>query len=439
MQLYGMDPVLIEIQRIKNLEVVKLWDFLSTENAKQIIVPGLFISYDGGKTLNLCAKDKHFRQYTQKVLEVYQDEKNNLLEDSLTDPFGLHSAIDIDLYTQKVLDCGKLQDIDEVYNFYCGKNSFETSFLFQIDEVRPLMDIVRYHLTKFFSFTNHVVSFEKKELMGYRDNYVIFGQIDGIETMIPFSFSKKSNYEYNFAFSSFLEKNQFLSMDISFKKDRLSVDISMDNSDLLSQATYLINDGLMKEIYEIQKNGITLCYRNKDLKKTDSIPLLNLADIDCKTSLSWFALPWDAYYGIRTSLSDLSDFEKMIEIHNVYVSGYESGFMKKEYYSKQYKRNKTATLSAYGLSLDELKKTVNGFLIDSASKSFIVETSFDADDGLYQGSDNGKYYYHAFQKDEGLIGVAKEDLVELTKQNIIRNSDLLNKAKILKLCREALK
>ena len=97
MKYYGMDPTLVEIYNIRNIESIKLWDLVSNdEDNKRTVIPAFMVIYDGGKQLNLCAKDKYFDVFVKKITEVYKDEKNNILEDALTDPFGLSRHIEID-------------------------------------------------------------------------------------------------------------------------------------------------------------------------------------------------------------------------------------------------------------------------------------------------------------------------------------------------------
>ena len=75
-----MDQLLIDIYNIRNLEYVSFWDLHGTSDSKILVIPAIMINYDGGKTLNLCAKDKYFDTFVRKVVEVYNDEKDNILE-----------------------------------------------------------------------------------------------------------------------------------------------------------------------------------------------------------------------------------------------------------------------------------------------------------------------------------------------------------------------
>lgn len=436
MQVYGMEPELVTIYNIRNLESVKLWDLESARGPKRTIIPAILITYDGGKHLNICATEKYFDIYVKKVAQVYKDEKNNILEDALTDPFRIHSRIDIDDFTKSVLESESLEQVSDIYSFYNGKESFDTSFFFQIDEVKSLVDILKYHMAKLFSFTNKVVLFNNSELTGFRNNYCLTGQVDGIETTFPIVYEKLDNNKYELWVGGILEQNQPINIRISFEKDCLLVEANIECYNLSSTFKYSITNGVVKKIHDIMKNGLTISYENEDLPEETSPDLLTFANIDEPTNLKWFRLPWGADYGIDTHLTDLSDFEKIIEIHNIYVSIFNCGFVKKENYSKRYKRNKTVSVDTRDLLVDEVQKSILGVSIDSEGKTFIIETAFNMDDAdhiLLNGVLNGEHYYHACHNPEGLKGLKKEQLVSLGKRHIITNSDLVNRHKILKL------
>ena len=129
MQLYGMDRELIEIYKLRNIESIKLWDLVKNGTGKLLVIPTLLVTYDGGKYLNISANEKYFRVFVQKVVEVYHNEKDNLLEDGLTDPFKLRPKIDIDEKTKVILESGRLEQLNEIYSFYDGKDSYDSSIV----------------------------------------------------------------------------------------------------------------------------------------------------------------------------------------------------------------------------------------------------------------------------------------------------------------------
>ena len=434
MQFYGMEPDLVEIYNIRNLESVKVWEMGGLTSSGDMIIPAILITYDNGKSMNLCAKDRYFDTYVKKVIQVYNDEKENILEDALTNPFRVNKGIAIDERTERIFLSGSLSNINEVYKFYKSKDSFDTSLSFQIDEVKSLVDIVRYHIMRLFGFTDKVVLFDNEGITGYRMNYALTGTVDGVDKTFPFRYDKLDNHSYEFYVGGLVDYKP-ITVRVSFLKDSLVVGLELDDYGLVAESKYVITNGVVKEIHDVEKDGLTISYKNEDLEKVTGNEMQNLADIDEETKLSWFRLPWGAMYGIHTEIKDISEVEKIIEIQNMYVSIFDTGFVKKEYYSKRYKRNRSEQIRANDVILDEIRKSLLGVSIDDG-KVFVIETAFDTDtvsNGFYNGVLDGEHYYHAGYSKEGLKGLCKERLVSLGKKHIITNSDLVNRYKILSL------
>lgn len=436
MRYYGMDPNLITIYNIRNIESIKVWDLVQNSEGKRLVIPAIMIIYDGGKQLNLCAKDKYFDIYVKKVVEVYRDEKNNTLEDALTDPFRLRSKIEIDEYTRSILESGSLEKINGIYRFYQDKESYDESLMFQIDEVKSLINMVQYHIKRLFVNTDTNVTFNP-EFSGFRDNYVMSGQINGVEHYFPFIYQKNSDNNYEFWINGLVNQNRPVRVSISFKKDGINVVVSIDGYELYEESSYSITNGTVKEIHDVTRKGITIGYKNNDLEMIPNNPLSNLESLDEDINLKWYMLPWGAVYGCDVVLDEVSSTEKIIEVHNMYLDTFDNGFVKKEYYSKNYKRNRTVAVNAEDMMLDEVIKNMIGVSIDKDGKLYVIETSFDKvglSEDNYNGTYGGKYFYHGCYAEDGIKGVEKVKLVTLSKkQNVISNSDLVNKYRILKL------
>ena len=88
MQFLVMDKELIDIYNIKNIESIKVFDVMSNSGSKILLIPAILIFYDGGKTMCLCNEDKYFDVFVRKVVEVYNLEKDKVIDDSLTNPFS---------------------------------------------------------------------------------------------------------------------------------------------------------------------------------------------------------------------------------------------------------------------------------------------------------------------------------------------------------------
>lgn len=421
MQIKGMNGRLIDINNIRNLTSVKIWDMVYNTSPSLLVVPAIMITYDGGNVINLCAKDDYFNELVRKVIEVYQDEKDNILEDSLTDPFHLCSKIDIDEKTKAILTSGTLTKKDAITSFYQDKEYYSSSLLFQIDEVRSLIPLIKYHIEKFFSKTNQNVLIGQ-EFSGYRDNYYLSSTLNGIETPLPITYEKESDNDYTFYIGNLLGKNRPLKLTISYKKDSLEIIVSSSDFNIAMTSTYRITNGIVKEIHDMEKDNLTLSYENNDLPESP-LSTKYIADCDESTNLKWFSLPWQDQIGISTSIDEVSETEKIIEVHSMFTSTFDTTFSKREYYSKTYKRNKTMSIDGTEVVISELRKKLTGVKTDNI---YIIETSFD----------NGiRYYYHGIVSEDPTL-IDQSNLSCLTKQeNINNSSDLLNKHKLHKILR----
>ena len=436
MIIYGMEDMLIDIQNIKNLSSIKLGSFffIRDKSGKMELVPLLTITYDGGKTLSLSSKEKYFDSFVKKVTEVYNDEKDNIVEDSLTDPFRLRSHILIDEHTKDVLEKGSLRNINQAYTFYDNKFSYNNSLLFQKDEFKLLFPIIKYHLEDLFRKTStNVKIFDT--IQGYRDNFLLKASVDGLEKVINVSYFKENENKYILEIGGLFNECNSFAMSIEFKKDRIVVIINNQKYELVCEYTYLTNNEKIKQIINISKGNRRVVYENKDLEQCENnIP--NITDLDSKSDFIWYKLPWNAMYGINNDVTTLSDEEKMVQTYSMYVCTFQKSFMKKENYSKTYKRNSTVALSTNEVVIDDmLKNTICICVIDNEN-IFVIETSFlDSryPNGYYLEKLKDKYFYHVVRSENGVSDIMLSNGINVTKDDILVNSDLRDEGIILSL------
>lgn len=434
MQFRTMDEVLIQIYNIRNLESVKLYDMVLNDTNKLSVVPALLVYYDGGKSLNLCSKDKHFTTFAKKVVQVYKDEKENILEDSLTDPFHLNSGIDIDSHSKDVIENGTLGNIHSLYKFYDEKESFSGSLLFQKDEVNLLLPIIQYHIDRFLSITEKTVSLEDS-LDGYRDNYTINGTVDGVPSIFPLVYDKVDDNTYTINIGNILGSTSPIRLKICFNKNRIEVTVTTDKYGIEARFTYSITNGTIKSITDIKSNGITIHYSNTDLEECEN-SLPNIANLDQTSNFKWFRLPWSAYYGIDTKVTDISEVEKIVEIGSMYLGTKDNSFMKKEFLSKNFHRKTTSSVFGETISLDEIAKNTIGICL-SKDGTYLIETCFlDTlqSSGYYNENLENRFFYHITKNKKGLAGIDGKSLINIGKKDgILDNGDILNHSLILKL------
>lgn len=433
MQFNTMDETLISIYNIRNIESIKLYDMVLNSASTFSIVPALLVYFDGGKALNLCAKDEYFDTLVKKVVEVYRDEKDNVLEDNLTDPFHFSRNIDIDEHSKTVIENGSLEQVNQLYTFYENKEHYEGSLFFEKDEVELLLPIVKYHIYLFLSNSDITIHFDD-ELSGYRNNYILSGKVNGIPLDFPITFQKIDSNKYKFYIGNVIETTQPMEIEISFEKDKIEVLVSMPKYDLKSSSSYIITNANVKAITNIRKGNTSIYYTNTDLEVGEN-ELLNIANIDQESQLSWVKLPWDAYYGFNSSITDLSGSEKLSEIANMYLGINGNSFIKKEFFSKNYYRKSVTGIIGQNVCLDEATKQTIGICTHKNDGIYLIETAFlDTYDssGYYNEKLKNHYFYHMVKSDD-LKSINGKDLISISKDDEVFDSgDILSYALVLK-------
>ena len=142
--------------------------------------------------------------------------------------------IDIDSKTEKVLESGILTDINSLYSFYKDKHAYNKSLIYQIDEVKSLLPMLIYHLEDFL--TSFIVkSTFDTNISGYKDNYTLNAQIDGLEKYIGISFDEINENEYDFEISGIFDNLKTIKVKIKFDNDRITVSGNIVNRRVASK------------------------------------------------------------------------------------------------------------------------------------------------------------------------------------------------------------
>jgi len=429
-QVYVTDEELIKIYNIRNIESIKLTDLVQSYDNKRIIVPSLLVVYDNGKVLNLCSRDKYFDVFVKKVRQVYNDEKENILEDSLTDPFNMSRTIDIDDRTKKILD-GELEFKNELYSFYENKKYYTESLIFEIDEVKMMLNIVKYHLKEMFSKTDITLNFNN-QISGYKTNYVINGSINGVNTIFPLIYTKNDD-EFIFEIGNIVDD---VKIKIYFRNDRIVVSGFVNKYKLFYEDNYFVSTSVVKRVTQLFIDSKLINYENKDLIECQN-DFLNLT-YDTPNNLKWFKLPWGGLYGINNEIENISEFEKSTQIYNIYLDVFNDSFIRKEHFCKNYKRNDTVSLLGQTVVLDEVKSNTIGVKIDG--RMYLIETMFDKVNrpcGFYKLKFENRYFYHVVRSNTPNIGgIKKEKFINISQDDdIFVKEDVLDNIKIRKLVR----
>ena len=440
MMIKAMDPMLIKIYNIIDIEEISFTDLAPSSRGDKItVMPNLFVRYDGGKYLSLCNQDRYFDVYVRKVFQVYNQEKGRVVVDPRFDPFGARTKLRIDERTKAILDSGDLTKVNEIYSFYDKKKSYEHSLLFQSDELRILLPIIKYHMKQIFDCTDRVITFGEEEFNGYRNYYSFPYKIDGIDDAIILNFVDHGNNETSLYIRSRDKHFKPLEMRVAFKKTSIDVDCLFSDYKLLASNSYKIsNNNQITDTFIVHKDNQPIIFKTMELEKVDN-PVPNITGLDSSDDVTWYVLPWNAMYGAGNRVEVLSEVDQIVMVHNKYLALTGDEFMLKEYASKEYQRRKTFEANANRVIMDEVNKRIYGVLLDSKEGIYVIETYF-ADmvrsNGYYDTYLDDRYFYHLVQSKNLLLGIDRKDLVTINQDNnIIRSADLLVMDDVRKLVR----
>ena len=435
-----MDPMLIKIYEIKDIEEICLSDFApSSQGSKINVLPNLYVRYDGGKYLSLCSQDKYFDVLVRKVFQVYNLEKDRVMIDPDFDPFGSRTKLKIDDRTKQILESGDLTNINEIYSFYDGKKSYHNNLLFQSDELKMMLPMIKYHLKQIFDCTDRVITLEDDYINGYRNNYSINYKIDGIDDTLIISFVRHNNNETALYIRSRDKRFKPLEMFIKFEDTSIEVDTYFKEYNLASSNTYEVKrDNSIINTFRVYKDNKPIIYTNFALEKVDN-PVPNLASLDSRDDVTWYKLPWNAMYGANNHVEVLSEVDEIVNIHNKYLALVGNEFVGREYASKEYQRRKTFEANANRVVMDEVNKRIQGILLDREEGIYVIETYFAnviRSNGYYDTYLDDRYFYHLAQNKDFLTGLNRDDLISISQDNnIIRSADLLSLDDIRNLIR----
>ena len=332
------DPRINEINAIKELEYVKFYDLTVSgdvdEDNKQIIIPALLISYNNGKNLCYSSKDDVFGLFVHKVLEVYKEEKGIKLDDS---DFG-HNKLHVeDARSQRILDNCDILNKNQITEMYEDMDSYDYSLMFESDEVKNVMDIIRYVLDSFGKFTNLNIEL-LDNIRGYRTNFILEANINDLFAYLLVFYNKIDENTYDISIGNIGGVNKALNIRINFLDDQIQI---MSNyEDLLFDYVFNIDDKKATFITRILKNQELVSFDTGALPREEP-PEKNLVLLSgVKEEFSWYKLPWRAYYGYRGSQEVVDDITTNTYKHFMYLDINNEDFYKREFYSRNVKRKR---------------------------------------------------------------------------------------------------
>lgn len=427
--------MLDKIYKIKNIESISIKDIVQSVSEAIYVIPMLIVTYDGNKSMALCSRDKYFDEFVKKVTEVYKDEKDNIYEDGLTDPFGFRKSIRIDEHSKQILESKELLDVRSMYEHYDNLDSYDESLLFQSDEVETLMPIVQYHLTRFLEFTDTSLKVDPS-ISGYRNRYAMNGSLNGFEKFFPFLYTKASDNHYLFSITGILENKQ-MNVAVDYKQNGIAVHLFDDDLGLYAEYTYEVLNGVVRRKEDFTLRGLSVHFLNEDLKMVDN-PYPNISSFDYQADFKYFKLPWNGVYGIRTNVEALNGEECKTEVASSIIECAKSSFTRRDAYLLQYKRKDTPTRKGEAIMLEEFSSILTGVKLKNNPNHYAIETKF-LDTGMtsgYYGTHlNGKCFYHLVYSDDPIDRAVYKSDIAVTHETINKKSDFDNTSLVKQLVR----
>ena len=411
----NQDDLLLEINLIKNIESIKIYDLTSyiSNDTRTILLPAMIVSYDGGKYLNLSARDKYFDVFIKKVQSVYNEEKDRFTIDKKLNPFST-SSIDIDENTKRILESGNLS----ITSNYDEKKSYEYSLLYEIDELQTLIPIIKYHVKELFDKTNLKINFKSDEISGYKRYYTINAIVDGIEDKLIIELHKNLDNSYYVSIRSYNKKFPRVEEHINITPDLIMVNTHISESNIIYEKEYeFVNRP--KITHRLFKGEMLLDYAKENIEPTSN-EFNNLVNLDNDFNGTWYRLPWNAYYGIEEKMETVAEDAKVVSRDSKYLCINGDSFIIHDDYNKKYFKEKKARVITNSMELDRIKRVIRGKkLYDDI---YLIEIYYD-----------DKYYYELINATT-LKEIAKEKMVYLSKDNdVIYSGDLYDSNNIKKL------
>ncbi len=408
MRIRKMDDMLLEINSIKNIRYIKIYDLLISRMSDNLLLPAILINYDG-KTINLCSKDDYFDELINKVIEVYNDEKNKVY----VDDFGREKKIEIDDESKKILLSGNLTK-NSKYDLYKKKEKYDDNFIFQIDEVRLLIPIIKYQLELFVKLVDKVLILDS-DIYGYKDNYNMRCKINGLDSIIILNYIKIDNCNYRIDVRGLLGK--VISNTITINRDRIEIVSNVDNISYMNS----LYTNSKRFVSQVRSDGRRIAYEDHYLSEVDN-PISNLIDSD----YTFYALPWGGYLGSNITRTELDSNAHIYTNDLVYYLEYNDSFVLRNFYYKEYKKDKKDNTIVRNMLLDNLSKDIYGIKV--SDDVYLISTYFDQV-GFYKNIVSNKYFYHLVRA-RNIEEIDRRNIIGIDKKEFLDRTDVLDTERI---------
>ena len=431
MKLHKTDDILIEINKIRNIESIKFSDaaIIKTSNKPPIIrnellednnilvIPMLTVTYAGMNIITLSSQDKYFNELVEKVKEVYLKEKDKIIK-----PFN--KTIDIDDNSKKILLSNNVNDTNNSYNFYKDKESYDKPLILNDKKIKILLPIIEYVVKENLILFNKYFKI-KNDIKGYSGtgNYVLSGYIDDIYNFYPTIINIDEN-NYEIKISNIIKNKVILDIKVRFTDNKIEFISEMDKLNYYYYESFEYEDNNLINTKELDINNKCELFKKGKIKSTNEIiPLASLDEEN--TNVKWYKLPWNANLGIINEVNEIDKDNKTIYNKLIYNYSNNELFINKVLSSNRFIRTGNNYLEDRNIKFDNIEKTIFGI---KDNDLIIIETKFN-DNGLtgtYKEKYQGKYFYHISNK-INFNELDKDNIYPVNKiMGIYEDGDLLD-------------
>jgi hypothetical protein len=266
-----INPKDIRLSQIKDLKALFFYPVENSYNKDDKLYLGLKITYGDKQSLAYDYKSDVWNEFVSKVIMTYKKEKDdrNII---LLGPFteDIIKSTDIAKFTCEVEDNNCQQDPISVTN---SRN-------FQVQMIKDYLKNVSNTIISLFHTEG---SFEIKDIIGYRDRYIVKYVVDGKEKMFPMIIIRTIEDHFTFQIGMIEGENFHITGDIDLGNDYVNIVWKDPRYSLIGKHIYNSKGEANEET--ILSGGKIIYYNQSDSKITqDDMEkinfYLNIAGLD---------------------------------------------------------------------------------------------------------------------------------------------------------------
>ena len=251
----GQDK-LYEISKMKDLSTIYFYDLAQSKSNGAPSFVGLRVTYDNNGSLGYEYNSEYFDTFLKKVIELYEEEKNN------------GKIKFFDEYSKETLETLiKLKESEQLRKKGCYKSLLNSESKYKVfDEVRPYVEKMITELLSYIDKSNITIT----DIKGIKDKYFVCLSNDGT---LLISIIKKSATKYNFKANYTKDKAvYFIDGEIEVSNDYVDIEVYTDDDNIIYKCHYTIDKYLNENT--IRENEKLVWFEEPDLSLDDNDTIL---------------------------------------------------------------------------------------------------------------------------------------------------------------------